>query len=154
MAKNLILWVVIAIVLMSVFSNFQDQTLSSREVPYSEFLSQVKAGDVDRVTFQGQTIRGVRSNGEPFSTYSPETNNEALIGTLLEHAVQVNAKEPEGDTTRTTGPARNRGLAQLFTGLDKDAPCHRAAIAEGVLCDHDDLMRSIRQWLDDRCSDA
>ncbi len=96
MAKNLILWVVIAIVLMSVFSNFQDQTLSSREIPYSQFLAEVKSGDVDRVTFQGQTIRGVRSNGDPFSTYSPETSNEALIGTLLEHAVQVNAKEPEG----------------------------------------------------------
>ncbi|MGD8430290.1 MAG: ATP-dependent zinc metalloprotease FtsH [Ectothiorhodospiraceae bacterium] len=96
MAKNLILWVVIAIVLMSVFTNFQDQSLTSHEVPYSQFLSQVKAGKVDSVTFKGPVIRGTDQSGETFSTYSPETDNNALIGTLLDNGVVIRAEEPEG----------------------------------------------------------
>jgi len=96
MAKNLILWVVIAIVLMSVFSNFQERTLSAGEVPYSQFIQEVKQGKVDQVTIRGAVIKGTKDNGDSFSTYSPETDNEALIGTLLDHGVVIHAKEPEG----------------------------------------------------------
>ena len=96
MAKNLILWVIIAIVLMSVFSNFQDRTMTSGEMAYSSFIQQVKSGDIREVTMQGQTISGTRANGESFRTFSPETDNNALIGTLLESGVTINAKEPEG----------------------------------------------------------
>ncbi|WP_435105642.1 ATP-dependent zinc metalloprotease FtsH [Arhodomonas sp. AD133] len=96
MAKNLILWVVIAIVLMSVFSNFQDTGMTPGEVPYSQFLSEVKQGEIDEVTLKGPVIRGQRDNGERFSSYSPETDNGALIGTLLDHGVIVDAKPEEG----------------------------------------------------------
>jgi cell division protease FtsH len=98
MAKNLILWVVIAIVLMSVFSNFQDPAVSSREITYSEFLSDVKSGRIDSVTIKGNVISGERSSGEPFSTYSPETNNDKMIGTLLENGVTVKGQEPDGQS--------------------------------------------------------
>jgi cell division protease FtsH len=96
MAKNLILWVIIAIVLMSVFSNFQDRSMASGEIPYSSFIQQVKQGDIREVTMQGATITGAKANGERFRTYSPETDNKALIGTLLENGVTINAEEPEG----------------------------------------------------------
>jgi len=42
MAKNLLLWVVIAVVLMSVFSNFQGQGTTAQEIPYSQFLTEVE----------------------------------------------------------------------------------------------------------------
>ncbi|MCO6440659.1 MAG: ATP-dependent zinc metalloprotease FtsH [Nitrococcus mobilis] len=96
MAKNLILWVVIAIVLMSVFSNFQDQTMTAPELAYSQFLDEVKQGKIEQVTIKGQTIRGRTVSGETFNTYSPETDNEAMIGTLLDHGVQIRAEQPEG----------------------------------------------------------
>ncbi|MDN5850204.1 MAG: ATP-dependent zinc metalloprotease FtsH [Nitrococcus sp.] len=96
MAKNLILWVVIAIVLMSVFSNFQDQTVASPELTYSQFLKEVKQGNIEQVTIKGQIIRGQTESGETFNTYSPETDNVALIGTLLENGVQIRAEKPEG----------------------------------------------------------
>jgi cell division protease FtsH len=96
MAKNLILWVIIAIVLMSVFSNFQDRSQASGEIAYSTFIQEVKTGDVEEVTMQGQTISGLRASGERFRTYSPESDNKALIGTLLENGVTINAEEPEG----------------------------------------------------------
>ncbi len=96
MAKNLILWVVIAVVLMSVFSNFQQQGTTAQEVPYSQFLGEVDSGRVDSVTMQGPVIRGTRSDGSHFSTYSPETDNNALIGQLMNNGVSIRAEEPEG----------------------------------------------------------
>jgi cell division protease FtsH len=86
MAKNLILWVVIAVVLMSVFS----------KVPYSQFLGEVDSGRIDSVTMKGPVIRGTRSDGSNFSTYSPETDNNALIGQLMNNGVSIRAEEPEG----------------------------------------------------------
>jgi cell division protease FtsH len=96
MAKNLILWVIIAIVLMSVFSNFQDRSATTGEISYSNFIQEVKQGAIREVTIQGPVISGVRSSGARFQTYSPETDNKAMIGTLLEHSVTINAKQPEG----------------------------------------------------------
>src|SRR5690625_361507 len=96
MAKNLILWVIIAIVLMSVFSNFQDRSATTGESSYSNFIQEVKQGSIREVTIQGPVISGVRSSGARFQTYSPETDNKAMIGTLLENSVTINAKQPEG----------------------------------------------------------
>ncbi len=96
MAKNLILWVIIAIVLMSVFSNFQDRSVASGEIPYSEFIAQVKNGEVKEVTMQGPVITGIRENGDKFRTYSPETDSTLLIGTLLDNKVVIKGEEPEG----------------------------------------------------------
>ncbi len=96
MAKNLILWVVIAVVLMSVFSNFQDQGTTAQEIPYSQFLGEVDTGRVDSVTIRGPVIRGTRSDGSNFSTYSPETDNNALIGQLMNGGVSIRGEEPEG----------------------------------------------------------
>ncbi len=58
MAKNLILWVVIAIVLMSVFNNFTTTRSAPRSLTYSDFIEQVKQGEVKEVTIQGRTIHG------------------------------------------------------------------------------------------------
>ena len=96
MAKNLILWVVIAVVLMSVFSNFQQQGTTAQELPYSQFLGEVDSGRIDSVTMKGPVIRGTRSDGSNFSTYSPETDNNALIGQLMNNGVSIRAEEPEG----------------------------------------------------------
>ena len=96
MAKNLILWVIIAVVLMSVFSSFQERTTTADKITYSEFLAQVERGGVRDVTIQGQDIKGTTTGGESFTTLSPETDNRALIGTLLDNNVAIDAQEPEG----------------------------------------------------------
>ncbi|WP_290648135.1 ATP-dependent zinc metalloprotease FtsH [Aquisalimonas sp.] len=96
MAKNLILWVIIAVVLMSVFSNFQERTTTTNKVTYSDFLSQVEQDGVRDVTIKGQEITGTTTGGEQFKTYSPESDNRALIGTLLDHGVNIDAEEAEG----------------------------------------------------------
>ena len=96
MAKNLILWVIIAVVLMSVFSNFQERTTTTNKVSYSDFISQVEQGAVRDVTIKGQEIEGTTTGGEQFRTFSPESDNRALIGTLLDHGVSIEGEEAEG----------------------------------------------------------
>ena len=95
MAKNLILWVVIALVLMSVFNNFGPRRSSTEPVEYSRFISDVKAGRVQKVVIEGRTIQGVLQTGERFTTYTPETDNKALVGDLLENGVVIDARPPE-----------------------------------------------------------
>jgi cell division protease FtsH len=95
LAKNLLLWLVIAIVLMSVFNNFGNRPTTSRAVEYSQFYANVKDGKVDKVTIEGRKITGVIKGGEGFTTYSPETDNRALVGDLLANGVTVEGKAPE-----------------------------------------------------------
>ncbi len=93
--KNLVLWVVIAVVLLSVFHSFGERTGSAQTLIYSDFLTQVKQGQVREVTIEGQNISGKMISGTPFTTYSPETNNSALIGDLERSNVAILGKPPE-----------------------------------------------------------
>ncbi len=95
MAKNLILWVIIAVVLMSVFNGFNTQQQNSQKINYSDFVTEVRQGSVERVEIDGQKISGRLSSGEQFMTYSPELDNSAMVSDLLEHKVTVVGKEPE-----------------------------------------------------------
>ena len=93
MLKSILLWVVIALVLMMVFQNFGVQSTST-DIPYSQFILDVKTGKVLSVTIEGSTISGSLADGTRFNTYSPETSNDALIGTLLDNNVEVLGAEP------------------------------------------------------------
>jgi len=93
MVKNLILWVVIALVMMTVFKNFSNPAMSG-EITYSQFISDVKTGRIGTVSIEGNSITGNHTDGSRFTTYSPETNNDALIGTLLENNVEIKGTEP------------------------------------------------------------
>jgi len=91
-ARTLILMVVITLVLMLVFRNMSTPMVSA--VNYSTFISEVKSGTVKKVTIEGNTITGKRTDDSRFKTYNPETSNDALIGTLLEHKVEIEGAEP------------------------------------------------------------
>ena len=95
LAKNLLLWLVIAVVLMSVFNNFGSRQAQTRPLEYSQFYANVTDGRVDKVTIEGRKIQGALKGGETFTTYSPETDNRALIGDLLKNGVTVEGKPPE-----------------------------------------------------------
>ncbi len=90
LAKNIVLWIVIAVVVATVVSNFSARSGGVQEMPYSTFLQQVKDGGVAEVTLNKTTdvIRGVRTNGEQFTVNNPETENSELIGTLIENNVK------------------------------------------------------------------
>jgi len=93
-AKNLMLWVIIALVLMMVFRNFGAPPANDN-VPYSQFISNVKTGRVESVMLEGNTISGKFVDGSRFTSYSPETSNDALIGTLLENNVEILGSAPK-----------------------------------------------------------
>jgi cell division protease FtsH len=93
MAKNLILWVIIAIVLMSVFNNFTTQKASAPAVSYSQFLNDVKQGTVAKVTINGRTIEGVTTTGGRFTTFSP--GDDGLVSDLINNKVEIVAGAPE-----------------------------------------------------------
>ncbi|WP_006788016.1 ATP-dependent zinc metalloprotease FtsH [Thiorhodospira sibirica] len=92
LVKNLIIWAVIAIVLMSVFNNFSPQTTQPAPLSYSQFISEVKGGRIKSVYVEENTIQGVTLNGERFTTYSP--NDPGLIGDLLANGVEIRAQPP------------------------------------------------------------
>jgi len=93
MVKNLVLWVVIAIVLMSVFNNFTPEKAVALPMPYSEFIEEVNRGTISEVVINGRQIEGVDTSGAAFTTYTPE--DEGLIGDLLNSGVKIIAKPPE-----------------------------------------------------------
>jgi cell division protease FtsH len=95
LAKNVILWIVIAVVLLTVFQSFGPSSQRVQPLPYSTFLSYIKDGSVEEVVFEGEVIRGRRHNNESFVTYSPETSNTALIGELEKHNVTISASAPK-----------------------------------------------------------
>ena len=85
MAKNLILWLVIAVVLMMVFQNFSASDSTRNSTPYSTFLQEVDRGEIREATIDDSKneIRGVRRNGETFVTYIPYLDMK-LMDELLE----------------------------------------------------------------------
>jgi cell division protease FtsH len=95
LAKNIVLWIVIAVVVAAVVSNFSARTGTPQEIPYSTFLEQVKGGGIAEVTFKGNVLKGVRTNGEQFTVFNPETDNSELIGTLIDSRVKFGAAPPE-----------------------------------------------------------
>ena len=95
LTKNILIWVVIAVVLMTVFNSFDQRATTATAMPYSDFIEDVKRGNIESVTMEGQTIKGVTGAGSRFETYSPETDNRALVGDLLDNNVKINAKPPE-----------------------------------------------------------
>ena len=98
LAKNMILWAVIAVILLSVFSNFTKPTAPAQVISYSTFIEMVKTGQIQEVTINGRDIKGKLSAGAGFSTYSPETSNTAMVGDLLLHNVTITATPPEGQS--------------------------------------------------------
>lgn len=96
--KNLFLWLIIAIVLVSVFSNFGPSNATSNKISYSQFLNEVSQGQVSAVNIEDdKIIRGVTKNNHRFITYIPIHDN-ALLGQLLKYNVSVNGQEKEQES--------------------------------------------------------
>ena len=96
LVKNLLLWVVILVVLTSVFQSFSSRSSGALSaINYSDFLEQVKEDNVDTVYIESQNVRGTLKNGTRFTSYSPETDNRSMIGTLIEHKVHIVGEAPK-----------------------------------------------------------
>ena len=95
LTKNIIVWVVILVVLLGVFSNFTKPGTSVAEIQYSQFLSEVENNSIRSAQIKGEIISGQRVSGDQYLTYSPETENTELITFLKKHNVTFGAVPPE-----------------------------------------------------------
>ena len=94
MAKNLVLWLIIAAVLLMVFQNFSPTT-TGQQVNYSQFVEMVQEGQVRQVTIDGLQVQGTRGDGSQFQTIRPQVSDNKLMDDLLANNVEVIGKEPE-----------------------------------------------------------
>ena len=94
MAKNLILWMIIAGVLLTVFQNISQEPREDT-INYSEFIREVRSGRVQRVELAGINITGVRSDNSQFRSVMPLIGDDQLLNDLFENDVDVTANEPE-----------------------------------------------------------
>jgi len=95
LTRNIVLWVVIAVVLLAVFSNFGQRASGPEEIPYSQFLSEIRSGGIQSATFKGDLIVGEHESGKQYVTHNPETDNTQLIGLLDKQHVKIEAAPPE-----------------------------------------------------------
>ncbi|GAB0113822.1 ATP-dependent zinc metalloprotease FtsH [Acidisoma sp. C75] len=101
--RNLALWVIIALLLVVLFSLFQpgglrgtNDSANVTQMAYSEFLTQVKDGNVKDVVIQERNVTGDLKDGRAFATYTP--NDPSLVQTLMGKNVEIVAKPPEADS--------------------------------------------------------
>lgn len=94
MVKNIFLWLIIALILISVFSNFSPKDRAEYRWTYSEFLNEVQQGNVGSVTIENRNIRGLTKNDKSFMTYMP-LDDQYLLPELVKRKVNVKGQPPE-----------------------------------------------------------
>ena len=100
MAKNMLLWLAIAAVLLSVFNNFNTQG-QKEQLGYSAFIQEVQNNRLSRVVVDGLTISAERTDGSSFETIRPMVEDPKLMDDLLAHNVVVEGKQPEQQSVWT-----------------------------------------------------
>ncbi|HEY2590820.1 MAG TPA: ATP-dependent zinc metalloprotease FtsH [Steroidobacteraceae bacterium] len=94
LTKNILLWVIIVLVLLAVFSRYMPSVGTPEEIRYSTFLDDVKSHRVDSVIFQGDMLLGTLKDKQQFKVFNPETDYSALIGELEKAGVSIEGKPP------------------------------------------------------------
>jgi len=102
-SKNLLLWVIIAVLLVALFNLFQNSSprTSASAVPFSTFLENVERGEVREVTIQGKTLSGQYMDNRSFSTYLPD--GSGVIEDLRKGNVKITVVPPDDDMPTILG---------------------------------------------------
>ncbi len=100
MAKNLILWLVIAVVLMSLFQSFGPSDSNSRKVDYSTFINELTNNQLREVSISGYDINVTKTDNSKYSTYMP-MRDDNLLTTLMNRNVKVTGEPLEGQSLLT-----------------------------------------------------
>ena len=99
MARNIILWLIIGVVMLALFNMFQQGNGNrSASIPFSDFVIQVESGDMREVTIEGSNLYGVTNNNIPISSYMPEGSD--IVEILRDNNVRIVARP---DTSNSPG---------------------------------------------------
>src|SRR5512147_3154853 len=93
MLKNLVIWLVIGLVLMTVFNQFNTRHQAQPPMEYSQFIEEVKAGRIAKVTIEGRQLKATTTEGKRVTSYSP--GDIWLVSDLLKNGVIIEAKPEE-----------------------------------------------------------
>jgi cell division protease FtsH len=91
--KNLVIWLVIGLVLMTVFNQFSTRQQTQSVMDYSQFMEEVKAGRIAEVVIEGRDLKAKTTDGKPVNSYSP--GDIWLVSDLLKYGVKIKAKREE-----------------------------------------------------------
>ena len=91
--KNLVIWLVIGLVLMTVFNQFSTRQQTQAVMDYSQFMEEVKAGRIAEVMIEGRDLKAKTTDGKPVNSYSP--GDIWLVSDLLKYGVKIKAKREE-----------------------------------------------------------
>jgi cell division protease FtsH len=93
--KSIGIWLVVALVLMTVFNQFNSHQPSSAQaqMDYSQFLEEVRQGHVSKVTIEGRTLKAVTTDGKRITSYAPQ--DLWLVSDLIKNGVKIEAKPEE-----------------------------------------------------------
>ena len=93
MFKNLAIWLVIGLVLMTVFNQFNTRQVAQGSIEYSQFIEEVKQGNITKVVMEGRTLKATTTDGKRITSYAPP--DLWLVSDLLKSGVKVEAKPEE-----------------------------------------------------------
>ena len=93
MFKNLAIWLVIGMVLMTVFNQFNTRQVATGSIEYSQFIEEVKQGRISKVVIEGRTLKATTTEGKRITTYAPP--DLWLVSDLLKNGVKIEAKPEE-----------------------------------------------------------
>lgn len=102
MAKNLILWIIIAILLISLFQNFGPNDSSNRKVDYSTFMTELTQDQIREVRISDREINVKKTDNSKYITYIPVKEDPRLLDTLLERRVTVIGEPPQEQSLLAT----------------------------------------------------
>jgi len=91
--KNMAIWLVIALILMTVFNQFSVRQQAQVPIDYSQFISELNRGRIAKVVIDGRTLRGTNTDGTRFTTYAP--TDPWLVSDMLKAGVIIEAKPEE-----------------------------------------------------------
>ncbi len=96
--KNILVWLIIIIMLITVISNFGPHQSATKQYSYSELLTQAENDNINEVSIQGQVVHGVTKGNEKFTTYLPMLDDLYLLNTLVKNKVSVRGEPPRQES--------------------------------------------------------
>ncbi len=93
MFKNLAVWLVIGLVLMTVFNQFNARQVTQSSMEYSQFIEEVGKGTIAKVVIEGRVLKATTTDGRKLTSYAPP--DLWMVSDLLKHGVKIEAKPEE-----------------------------------------------------------
>jgi len=93
--KNLAIWMVIGVVLMTVFNQFNTRQVSPNTMEYSQFMEEARAGRIAKASIDGRVVKATTLEGRQITVYTPGVQDIWMVSDLMRAGVSVTAAKPE-----------------------------------------------------------